>query len=283
MTTAARIESHRGDLTAAERRVASVVLDDPESVAFGTVAVLAQRARVSTATVVRLAIRLGYPGFPGLRSAVQEELTDRLRPAATRIRQPKGGDVLARTAHTELANVARTLDRIDPDTFAEVAALLAGSRTRGGRVVILSGDASYGIATLMASELALLRPGVELVTGSAVGAARVLAHLGRADVLVVLDLSRYDRWVVQAARRARADGGRLVVITDSPLAEVTTSAHLAFTVSDVGIGPFDSHVGMLVLVNALIAAVSQRLRRAATARLDRVEAAWHDADALSED
>jgi hypothetical protein len=37
---------------------------------------------------------------------------------------------------------------------------------------------------------------------------------------------------------------------------------------------------MLALVNALVAGVADRLRRSATERLDRLEAAWTEAGAL---
>ena len=60
----------------------------------------------------------------------------------------------------------------------------------------------------------------------------------------------------------------------SPLATV---AKASFAVSAVGAGPFDSHVGTLALVNALVTGVAARLRTSATDRLDRVESAWQAA------
>jgi DNA-binding MurR/RpiR family transcriptional regulator len=45
-------------------------------------------------------------------------------------------------------------------------------------------------------------------------------------------------------------------------------------------GPFDSHVATLALLNAIVAAVADRLRTSATDRLDRIEAAWRSAGAL---
>src|SRR3954471_11020786 len=86
MTVASVIDAARGALTPAERRVADVVLTSPQSIAFGTVAEIALQAATSGATVVRLAAKLGYDGFSGLQSAIQDELGQRLRPAAERIR-----------------------------------------------------------------------------------------------------------------------------------------------------------------------------------------------------
>ena len=70
-----RLPPHAGDggrragrdagsqLTAAERRVAQVVLARPQLVGFGTVADLAEAASAGAATVVRLAAKLGFDGF----------------------------------------------------------------------------------------------------------------------------------------------------------------------------------------------------------------------------
>lgn len=283
MTVASRIKHRLADLTPAERKVAAVVADDPEAVAFGTVAGVAARAGTSAPSVMRLAAKLGYGGFVDLKADVRAELTRRLRPAAERIRQPPADDVVARALSVEVDNVAATLDAVDRSAFARAVRLLAGGaggRQTAGRLLILSGEASHGVAVLLAAELSMLRPGVRLLAGSEVRVAALLAGVGPSDTLLVVDLSRYDRWVVDTARRAAGRGAHLVAVTDSGLSPLTAPAEVAFTVADAGAGPFDSHVGVLALGNALVAAVAARLRRSATERLDRVEAAWREAGAL---
>ncbi len=286
---AGQIDQRLADLTPAERRVAAVVADDPEAIAFGTVAEVAAKAGTSGATVVRLAAKLGYEGFVDLQAAVQAEMAGRLRPAAARIREAPPDDVLGRTLAVELDNLMATLGVAERPAFERAVRLLAGSgkgtgrpagRIGQSRVLILSGDASHGVAVLLATELGLLRSGVEQLTGSEVRVARALAQVGRADVLVVLDLPRYDRWVLSAAERAAAAGARLVAVTDSALSPLAASAEVRFTVGAAGAGPFDSHVGMLALANALVTGVAARLQRSATERLDRVEAAWRETGAL---
>ncbi|MGH9004326.1 MAG: MurR/RpiR family transcriptional regulator [Acidimicrobiia bacterium] len=277
MSVSGQIDSHRTDLAPAERKVAAIVLSDPEAVAFGTVADLARRAGTSGATVVRLAAKLGYDGFPGLQGAVREEMARRLRPAAERIRRPEAGDALSRTLAVELGNLTASLESVDRDDLARAVRLLARPR---GRVLVLSGDASRGVAATFATELNMLRPGVEHVAGSPVAVARALAHAGADDVVVVLDLSRYDRWVLEATDRAAGRGSVVVAVTDDRLSPLAAHAAVAFSVSAAGAGPFDSHVGMLALLNTLVAGVADRLRRSATERLDRLEAAWSEAGAL---
>ncbi len=286
MTVSAQIGAHLPALTPAERRVAVVVADDPEAVAFGTVADVARRSGASGATVVRLATKLGFDGFVELQASVREELARRLRPASERIRRPAPGDVLGAALATEMANVAATLEAVDRAAFDRAVELLSGAagggRRRSSRVFVLSGDASSGVAALFATELSMLRPGITLVGGSEVRVARLLAEVAPRDVAVVLDLARYDRAVVDAAGRAADRGAVLVALTDSSLSPLASIAAVSFTASVTGCGPFDSHVGLLALTNALLAAVATRLRRSATDRLDQLESAWREANALTD-
>lgn len=277
MIVSAQIDAHLHRLTPAERRVAAVVADDPEAVAFGTVADVARRAGASGATVVRLAAKLGFDGFVELQASVREELARRLRPASERIRRPAAGDVLGTALAVEMANVAETLEAVDRASFDEAVELLSRSP-----VLVLSGDASSGIGSLFAAELSMLRPGVVPVEGSEVRVARLLADVGPADVVVVIDLARYDRAVLDAAGRAVNRGAALIALTDSALSPLATGATVTFTASVTGSGPFDSHVGLLALANALLSGVAARLRRSATDRLDQVEAAWRTAAALTD-
>src|SRR5712691_6395461 len=178
MSVSGQIDVRLGDLTPAERRVAAVVVDDPEAVGVGTVADVARRAGTSGASVVRLAAKLGYDGFVDLQAAVRDEMHRRLRPAAERIRRPPAGDVLGRTLEVELDNVAATLEGADRDGFADAVGLLSSTR---GRAFVLSGDASHGVASVFATELSMLRSGVQMLSGSDVSVARALADVGPAD------------------------------------------------------------------------------------------------------
>ena len=274
MTTVAE-RIGRADLTPAERRVAEVVLEAPEAVAFGTVARVAERASTSGPSVVRAAVALGFDGFAELQAAVQEELAGRLRPAAERIRRRPAPDPLARALEVELETVHATLVAVDPASFSRAVTWLA----EAPRVAVVSGDATFGVAHSLVSTLSLLRDGVDLAVGSPVQVMQRLALLDAGDALVAIDLRRYERWVLDAVANV-CGRAATVAITDSVLSPLAQDADAAFVVDAQGAGPFDSHVGTLALANALVSAVSGRLRRTAARRLDRIENAWAEADTL---
>jgi DNA-binding MurR/RpiR family transcriptional regulator len=292
---AERIAERRDLLSPAERQVAEVVLRQPEGVAFGTVAEVAAVADTSGATVVRLATRLGYQGFSELQASVRVALGARpLRPAVERIRTAVGGgggdDPVGATLVADLDNVRRTLAAIDGAAFARAVDLLA-SVDRAGRpggparpVRVLAGDAQAGIGAMLATDLGIVRDDVLAVQGSPAAVTRLLRPLGGgpAPVVVAIDLRRYERWVVAAARDAAAAGAVVIAVTDGPLSPLAAVAEVSFAVTAEGAGPFDSHTGTLALVNALVTGVAARLRESATARIDALESRWRASGALLE-
>lgn len=279
MHVAERIAQAGARLTAAERRVAEVVLAQPQLVAFGTVAELAEAANAGAATVVRLATKVGFDGFTTLQASVQRDLAHQLRPAAERIREPSSGNLLQRHQQLEVDNVRGTLAGLDEAAFGEVVERLGNPAST---VYILSGDASLGVATQFAADLGSLREGIVLINGNDVAVRRTVALMRAGDVLVTLDLRRYDRWVVQLAGAAVGQGVWMAAIVDSVLSPLASQAARTLTVNAAGSGPFDSHVGTLALLNALAAGVADRRRSEASARLEQVERAWAAADALTD-
>jgi DNA-binding MurR/RpiR family transcriptional regulator len=279
MTVAERIRSHSAELTSAERRVAEAILAAPHAVGFGTVADLASAAGAGAATVVRLASKLGYDGFTELQASVQRELMSQLRPAAERIRETGGDTTAARHASMEEANVRGTLDTVDADAIERTVARIADLQLP---VAVLSGDASFGVALQFTSELEQLRPGIHLLTGNDVAVRRLLAVLPDTTTLVVADVRRYDRWLLDALSAARRRGMWSAAMTDSVLSPLAAGADATFVLAAGSVGPFDSNVGMLALFDLIVVEVAGRLRATATDRLDSIEQAWRAGDSLTD-
>jgi DNA-binding MurR/RpiR family transcriptional regulator len=163
--------------------------------------------------------------------------------------------------------------------LSAAAARLAAPKAR---VVVLPGSASYGVGYHLADQLGLLRDGVALAWGSPAPVTATLAALKRTDVLVAIDVRRYDVAVLDGTSLVADRGVPLIAITDSALSPLATRATATFTIAGEGAGPFDSQTGAMAVANALVTAVAQRLRATATRRLDRVEQAWRTAGVLTD-
>lgn len=273
MAVVDRIVEHAERLTAAERKVAEVLASDPQVIAFGTVAQVAARAATSGPSVVRLAVKLGYKGFIQLQAEVQQELARQLGPAHDRIRQQTPTDLLDKIHDSELANVEASLRSLDEATLASSAARIAD---RHRNVWILTGDVTFPVGVTLANQVGQLRERVEVLAGSEVAVSRRLAGLTAGDVVIAVDIRRYERWLVRLLQHAASRDASITALTDSPLSPLVAPATEAFFFSARGVGPFDSLTGAMALANALGAAVAARLRSSAAARLDAIEDAWTD-------
>lgn len=274
-----RIKQSASVLTAAERRVAETLLARPQLVGFGTVADLAGASGTGAATVIRLATKLGFTGFTDLQASVQSELALQLRPAAERIQEQSPTNQLRQHREAELGNVAATLDAVDPATCDEVGALLADVDRR---VLVVAGDAATGVATQFVTDLFSLRSGVNAVSGNEISVRRQIAFAPRGSVVLAVDLRRYDKWVLDTVDFAARRDLPIVAVTDSVLSPLAHVARHTFVLSAASVGPFDSHVGTLALLNLLIANVADRLRPSAADRLARAEGAWAETAALTD-
>jgi DNA-binding MurR/RpiR family transcriptional regulator len=279
LEVADRIASAGPQLTGAERRVAQAVLEHPHLVAFGTVADLAAEAGAGAATVVRLAAKLGFDGFSALQSSVQDDLARQLRPAAERIRELADRPQVERHRALATANVAETIDNVSREGFEAVVRRISDLRRP---VLVLAGEAEYGVAMQFVHDLGALRDGVSAVSGNDVAVRRQLALSPTSSTLVVIDLRRYERWLLDAVTLAGELGHAIVACTDGPLSPLAMTAEYSFTLAARSASPFDSQVGTLTLLELIVAAVAERLRDTATSRLERVETAWAAAHSLTD-
>lgn len=270
----------QAELTPAERRVADVMAKNPNTAAFGTVAEIAAQARTGGATVMRLAVKIGFRGFRELQDAARSELTRQLRPAAVRARLDLAGDdPLDRSVAVEMANLQTSLNAIDPQSLRGAAQLLL----QAGSVVVVASDATAGVAIDLATQLSMVRADVTMATGATAALVRSVSWLGAGDVCVVLDIARYETAVLEVTAHAASNGVPVIAVTDSPMAPIARSAAHTFTVACEGPGPFDSFVGMLAVTNLLVTKAVGLRRDRATKHLDRLEATWSELGALSDE
>lgn len=261
----------RTSLSPALRRVAELLLVDPEAIAFGTVASVAERAGTSTPSVVRLAVALGFGGFGELRDAARAELSVRLNTDAVRVRAEPVSDPVAALLAVEQQNLEATLGALDPSTVAAVADLLDDD---GRGVWILPSTQTAGVALRFTDQLMIVRDGVTLLDGSEMRVMSLTRGLRRGDVLLSMDVPRHELATVRVQGDAVRRRAVPVVLTGSvPVALDTTGGHLLAFACD-SVGPFDSLVGLTALTTLLVNDLVTRRRATSARRLGALERTW---------
>lgn len=256
-------------LSPAERRLARVLLASYPIAGLESVARFAERAGVSPPTVTRFITKLGFRGYPEFQENLRHEVQARLSSPLERYRGDPTRESAVKTAlDVSKHNLEATLALLSDRDLDEAISLLADVRRR---VLVLGGRVSAPLARYLAGQLHLLRPGIDLVDTERSAPAQQLIDMRKTDVLVVFDYRRYQTDTIESARLAAARGCDVVLFTDQWLSPASAFSRQVLVTSVETVGPFDSLVGAMAVVEALVAAVLAKLGAKAEARMQNLE------------
>ena len=267
-----RIQDFEANLTPAERQLSEVLLRDYPMAGLQSITKLAEAAGVSTPSVIRLARKLGFDGFPELQSALREEASARIKqPILKREGWPSGrkdSPVFRDFAEAAFANLEHTIDRLDSTTFDAIARVLSDPRRHlflsGGRITRSNADYFF-------NHLQIIRPGVTLLSQSPNVWPQYLLDMGPRSVLVVFDIRRYERDLERLALLAKERGALIVLFTDQWASPIAKSAdHVVHAHVEVP-SSWDSTLGINLIVEALIAEIQSRRWEKAKDRIEALE------------
>lgn len=267
-----------GDASPAERKVGRVLLSGYPLLALETATTVAQRAEVSTPTVIRLVTRLGYRGYPDFQQAVRAEMAgagaspaalyDAQEFASTATTDP--AELTRRTAPTVAAAVHDTMTALPEAELSGAVALLADPKRR---VHLLGGRFSGLIAHYLCLHLAQMRVGVQMLPATAVERAAAIADLGRRDVLVAFDYRRYEPSTAEVARWVREHGGSVILFTDPWLSPTASQADIVLPCQVDAPSPYDSMVPTMAVAELIVTGVLAALGDGALTRMREIDEA----------
>ncbi|MCC5576308.1 MurR/RpiR family transcriptional regulator [Microtetraspora sp. AC03309] len=266
LSVAERVRRSLEGSSAGERLVARVLLANYPAAGLETASRLAERAGVSAPTVVRFTARLGFQGYRAFQQSLRDELEARRASPLTLSQQiGDAGNSLRVSAG------AAFRQRLD-ETFAALAdseldAVLGLLADPGRRVALIGGRYSHILAEYLDLHLRLLRPGTRVLDPRPESLAAFCVDIGRRDVVVVFDYRRYQRDIVEFARRAHDRGAKIVLFTDPWLSPAADVADIVIPARVEAPSPFDSLVPALALVETVVAGVMARLGEAGEERL----------------
>lgn len=267
------IISNFSGLTKKQKEVARFVLDNEYLVAFASVAEVAQKVGVSTATVVRFCQTLGYKGYPHLQAAIRQtfpRFTTRAQRLEARLAFPlPESDLLARVCATDIENIKHTMELVDTETFK--AAVTEICRATG--VLVLGEGLSASPALFFAQSLKVMGFPVLVVTAGGEPLSLELSALRPSDLLVGISFWRYFRETVEAMSWAKEIGTKRIVITDSEVSPLAQQADYVFVASVNGVAHSSSPIAFISLINAFVAVLSFRRPQQTLAALRKVDAA----------
>jgi len=256
-TIAERIRLHGKRLTTAEHKLVDALLANYPVAGLSSITELAAKAGVSTPTVLRLAKKLGFSGFPAFQAELRAELSAQLRnPIARHDRWPSEAPeehILNRFTHAVLDNLRVSIKRLDHREFDRIAELL-GQRKHA--VHVIGGRITRPVAAYFHTHLEMVRPGVSLMPAMPALWPQYLLNMDRNSLLVVFDIRRYDPQMMDLAKLAAGRGTKVILITDQWMSPIAGLALHSLPMRIEAPSSWDSNIVPLFLIETLIAAVA---------------------------
>ena len=252
-----RIRAGMDSLSPAERRVASLVLEQPRTVLNDPVAEIAAKAEVSQPTVIRFCRSLGMQGLSDFKLKLASGLTAAVpvRHSQVRIGDP-GAELVAKIFNNTSSAIMKLRDQLDGAAIERAIALLAAARRIElygvGNSSVAALDGQHKFFRFSIPSNAYIDTHIQLM------AARLL---GSGDVVVAISKSGNLPEILQAADAATKAGAAVIAITaaGSPLARrATVALEVAHPEEGAGYLSMVSRILHLLLIDVLAVGVAMR-------------------------
>lgn len=268
-TLADRITATLPSLTNAERRAARTLLARYPTAGIETATLFAERAGVSTPTILRFIAKLGFDGYADFRGALRAELEARAQYPLTRPHEVGSSAVgLAALGERLAATITDTLAMCQRSEIDRLVAALSDERRD---IFLLGGDFTEVAARHLEFHLRKMRPRVRLLDHDLIRRADILADLRRRDVLIAFDIRRYQPDTVATARLAAQRGATVVLVTDQWMSDAAEVADLVFRTRVDGPSRWDSLVGMIAFVEVLVQSYDEEVWSRSEQRVKSIE------------
>ncbi|MDQ0322950.1 DNA-binding MurR/RpiR family transcriptional regulator [Pararhizobium capsulatum DSM 1112] len=261
-------------LTPAEEKIVQVLLADYPTAGLGTATGLAKRAGVSDPTVGRLAVKLGFNGYPALQSRLLAEVEARLHsPLLMMEAKLQGGhgehdETAASYLRSIVACIEKAVMMTPAATYVRAAKLVSDPKAP---LTLLGGRFSRHLAGMLYGYLTQLRPDVRDIGVLSPQSFDLLIDMARRDVVVIFDYRRYQNDVVSFARQAAARGARIVLFTDPWLSPIAEYAEVTIVSPVEAASPYDTMAPAMAQIEALTTHILAGTGEAVRDRIERLE------------
>ncbi len=272
----AEIKRSLPSMSKGHKLIANYILDHYDKAAFMTAAKLGQTVGVSESTVVRLASELGFEGYPALQRAIQDVMRNKLT-SVQRIdvtsNQIGDSDIMEKVLTMDIEKIRKTLEESSKEDFNQCVDKIMNSRT----IYIIGARSAAALASFLKYYFNLIFPNVKLVTASTSSEMfEQIMRIDSDDVIIGISFPRYSNQTVTALKYAKANGAKVIAVTDSPLSPLVQYADNVLMARSDMASFVDSLVAPLSLINALIVAVSMRARDRVADTFNKLETIWEE-------
>ena len=238
--------------------IAEFALDHPTEMALGTVAEVAERAKVQPSAIVRFAHAIGYGGFTEMQQIFRSRLVAGAAPSYKeriaglrrdgRFRSENSPhDLLSRFASEGAVSLESAQEYVREADLTRAIGIMGAAHT----IYVVGLGGSFPVAAHLTYVLRRMGRRVVLLDGlgSALG-DHVLTATPQ-DAVIAISFRPYNRDTVQVFPDFLARGVPGIAVTDSLLSPIVAGAEVAFEIPDMPEAALRTMVAPMCLVQSL--------------------------------
>lgn len=215
-----RLQSIYSNLKAAERRAANAILEQPEFIMEASIVDAAKMAGCSETTLFRLAQKLGYSGYPELKSSILQSGDHPDDYLYSEIQENDDFVTVAeKVFNTAKQALTDTLALMDPEQYERAMELILSA----GRIYFIGVGDAYTVA--YSAFLKFSRMGYNTGCSSDIDVQLMeVSRLTENDTLVIISHSGRTQSLYDVAKYARLNEVGIIVITNYPISPIAKLA-----------------------------------------------------------
>ncbi|WP_350304418.1 MurR/RpiR family transcriptional regulator [Photorhabdus viridis] len=260
-----QVRSRYSELSKRLQQVARYVLDNTNSVAFDTVAVIAREADVPPSTLIRFANAFNFSGFNEMKQLFRVHMVEETASYTDRARLFRELDgeqepledpqhILQEFARSNVQAMQQLATRTAPEDLKNAVDLLAQAKN----IYIIGLRRSFSVAVYLSYALSHLECRPLLVNGLGGMFREQINLIGQEDVVVSISFTPYAEETLMISERAAKAGAKQIVITDSQISPLASFSDVCFVVKEAQVDAFRSLSATLCLVQSLAVALAYR-------------------------
>lgn len=255
------------------RRVAEYLLAHMREASFRSIGDIANELKVSKAQLVRVAQMLGFSGYAELKGCLQKAILEQINPAALLARAVDSGEAFPDSVYqAEHANLDDTMAQLTGEDTAKFCGMIQNA----ANIYCVGWGISSSVMELLQLRLSVMGLKAQTVRRSSLSLWEQARSVREGDVVVVCELPGYAVEVTESVGIAKANGAKVITITDSAAAPVCRFAELSLFVSANSPTFGSSTIGPLFLTHVLTTALALALGEKAKKAFEEQAQFLHD-------
>lgn len=240
------------------RLIAEFALDHPTDMALGTVAEVAERARVQPSAIVRFAHAMGYGGFTELQQIFRSRLVagavpsyreriDGLRRDGRFQDSSTPHELLSRFASEGTVSLENLQESVRDADLARAIRLMDQAHA----IYVLGLGGSFPVAAHLTYVLRRLGRRAILLDGLGNVLVDHVLTATRRDVVIAISFRPYNPETAKLVPEFHARGVPIIAVTDSLISPIVPGADVAFEIPDMPEAVLRTMVAPMCLVQSL--------------------------------